>query len=243
MLSDGSEREYFARLVRYERARDGSDELVAVFEILYERAAADPETRITLFQCLPKQGKMENIIQKSTELGVSRIVPVVSERSVPAPRDAGARVSRWRRIAEAACKQSGRGSVPEVADFVYIAGVPAAASGSVMIFPYEGERVTSIKSVLRALAAGGCESRQLDVIREGVAAEVRRSAEVGAFDIAVVIGPEGGFAEHEAAALVCAGARACSLGRTILRTETAGPAAIAMIVYELELDRKPAVAR
>lgn len=207
LLSDGSGKEYFSRLVRY-------DDAAAVFETLYERAAtADPETKITLFQCLPKQGKMEQIIQKATELGVFRIIPVLSERSVPRPQNMDARVSRWRRIAEEASKQSGRGRVPEVADGIGIAEAPAAAGGGILLFPYEGERKTSIKNVLRSLD---------------------KDAQA---EIALIIGPEGGFSEREAAALIQAGARACSLGRTVLRTETAGPAAIAMIVYELELDR------
>jgi 16S rRNA (uracil1498-N3)-methyltransferase len=212
MLSDGSGNEFFSQLIGY---TDDGGTLSAHFEVLYARAAdTEPETKVTLFQCLPKRGKMESIIQKTTELGVYAVVPVISARSVSRPADMTAKTARWQRIAEEACKQSGRGAVPAVCESIGVSDIPAAVpTDTLLIFPYEQEQAVSIKSVLRAHGASG-EARE----------------------IALIIGPEGGFTGQEADMLRSAGACVCSLGKTILRTETAGPAAIAMIRYELELD-------
>jgi 16S rRNA (uracil1498-N3)-methyltransferase len=210
LLSDGSGREYYSKLIEY--GDEIGDAASARFEILYTRETdAEPGTRVTLFQCLPKQNKMEQIIQKAVELGVYRIIPVRSERSVPNLANSDAKLTRWRKIAEAACKQSGRGIVPEVAGCINLADIPeAAADAEIIILPYERERGVSIKTVLRSAS--------------------------NIHDAALIIGPEGGFAEMEVALLEKGGARVCTLGKTVLRTETAGPAALAMIFYELELD-------
>jgi 16S rRNA (uracil1498-N3)-methyltransferase len=212
MLSDGSGNEYFSKLIGYTQD-DGIP--AAHFEVLYVKASeTEPETKVTLFQCLPKRGKMEYIIQKTTELGVHGIVPVTSKRSVSRSADTASKTARWQRIAEEACKQSGRGRVPRVFESIGVSDIPLVVpKGALIIFPYEQEHTVSIKSVLRAHKASGGER-----------------------EIALIIGPEGGFTDHEADMLQGAGARVCSLGKTILRTETAGPASIAMIRYELELD-------
>jgi 16S rRNA (uracil1498-N3)-methyltransferase len=172
--------------------------------------APEPRVRIALYQCVPKQGKMETVIRKATELGAVRFVPVFSERSVPKPSNMDAKLERWQRVAEEAAKQSGRGSVPAV-------DVPLGLSEAVgtfgefdlVVFPYEMEDRRTIKDVLRAAA--------------------------DAVHIAIVIGPEGGFTDAEAFAIEDVGGAPCSLGATILRSETAGPAAVAMTLYELEL--------
>jgi 16S rRNA (uracil1498-N3)-methyltransferase len=160
---------------------------------------------------------METVIQKSTELGAARFVPVFSERSVPKAKNTDAKALRWQRVAEEASKQSGRGSVPLVEPPIAIAEAAAALGEFDMaIFPYENEEKITIKDVLR-----------------GFLSETGDNASHNS--IAIIIGPEGGFTEEEARLLISSGARACSLGGTILRTETAGPAAIAMALYELEL--------
>jgi 16S rRNA (uracil1498-N3)-methyltransferase len=212
-LCDGAGREYDGVI---EDIGDASGGAIAV-SVTDVRQSAEPRSEITLYQCMPKQGKMETVIQKSTELGAARFVPVFSARSVPKAKNAEAKLSRWRRVAEEASKQSGRGVVPQVEQPVFIAEAAAALGDfDIALFPYENERGTTIKSVLRGFAAeqGDAPSHS---------------------HIAIIIGPEGGFTGEEAGLLVGAGARPCSLGTTILRTETAGPAAIAMALYELEL--------
>jgi 16S rRNA (uracil1498-N3)-methyltransferase len=202
-----------------------------------QRFSAEPRLRITLFQGVPKQGKMETVIQKSVELGVHAVVPVYTARSVsrekghggnpfqkeknranvfigdPALQANNPKWERWRRVAAEAVKQCGRGVVPAVEEPISAEALSDRLGAfDLVLFPYENEREITIKDVLRDWQGAG----------EGKT-------------VAIIIGPEGGFSEREAEALVSAGGRACSLGRTILRTETAGPAAIAMAMYELEL--------
>jgi 16S rRNA (uracil1498-N3)-methyltransferase len=221
LLSDGSGREYYSKLIEYGDETGGAA-ITARFEILYTRESdTEPKTKVTLFQCLPKQNKMAQIIQKTVELGVYRIIPVRSERSVLNPVNADAKHARWRKIAEAACKQSGRGIVPDVAEYADLVDIPKmAADADLILLPYELERGVSIKTVLRSA------NNQCDFSHNNQ-------------NIALIIGPEGGFAESEIALLKKGGARVCTLGKTVLRTETAGPAALAMIFYELELDGNP----
>jgi 16S rRNA (uracil1498-N3)-methyltransferase len=208
VVCDGTGREYTGVIVDI-----GDRVALSVADIVQ---SAEPRTEITLYQCVPKQSRMEVVIQKSTELGVVRFVPVLSERSVPRPRDDGRRMERWRRIAREAAKQSGRSVVPSVDSPVTLSDAVGTFGGyDLVLFPYENEDGVTIKDVLR-----GCLSRM---------------GGDGLLQVAVVIGPEGGFAAAEAAAIVGAGGEACSLGGTILRTETAGPAAISMVLYELEL--------
>jgi 16S rRNA (uracil1498-N3)-methyltransferase len=220
VVCDGTGREYTGTI-------DDIGEVVtlSVSDIV---GAVEPRTKITLYQCVPKHGKMEVVIQKATELGVVRFVPVFSERSVPRPGDSGRKSERWQRVAESASKQSGRGLVPVVDIPLSLAeALETLGEYDLTIFPYENEDRDTIKDVLRGYAAasgsfGGEPSDLPDASDRGVR-------------VAVIIGPEGGFTDAEAFAIESAGAEPCSLGATILRTETAGPAATAMILYELEL--------
>jgi 16S rRNA (uracil1498-N3)-methyltransferase len=211
-VCDGTGREYIGTIDEI-----GEVVMLSVNDITH---AVEPRTKITLYQCVPKQGKMETVIQKSTELGAVRFVPVFSERSVPRQAGSGNKQERWQRVAESASKQSGRGLVPAVDVPLTLAeAVGTFGEYDLTLFPYENEGRDTIKDVLRGYAAAA-----------GVEAPGDRGARV-----AVIIGPEGGFSDAEAFAIEGAGAAPCSLGATILRTETAGPAAVAMILYELEL--------
>jgi 16S rRNA (uracil1498-N3)-methyltransferase len=218
-VCDGTGREYTGTIDEI-----GEVVTLSVGDIVH---AVEPRTNITLYQCVPKHGKMEVVIQKSTELGVARFVPVFSERSVPKPSGAERKSERWQRVAESASKQSGRGLVPVV-------DVPLSLTDAVgtfgeydlTIFPYENEDRDTIKDVLRSYAAASAST--------GGEPSVTSPSGRGA-RIAVVVGPEGGFTDAEAFAIENAGAAPCSLGATILRTETAGPTAVAMVLYELEL--------
>ena len=168
--------------------------------------------RVRLFQALPKADKMELIIQKAVELGVYEIIPVASGRCVvklDAKKEAS-KLARWNAIAEAAAKQSRRALIPKVSHVVSFAdAVKEAAGADVKMIPYE-------------LAADMERTRELiGSIRPGS-------------QIAVMIGPEGGFEETEIEQAKAAGIVPVTLGRRILRTETAGFTVMAWLMYHLE---------
>ncbi|MCL2670415.1 MAG: 16S rRNA (uracil(1498)-N(3))-methyltransferase [Clostridiales bacterium] len=163
--------------------------------------------KITLFQCLPKGDKMEWITQKCVELGVCAIVPVLSARCVAQPKeDYGKKRERLQRIAQEAAKQSKRGVLSAVLPLIKLADSDFSAFDAVLL-AYEEEKTASLKSALRQ-----CAGQRL----------------------ALLIGPEGGFTPEEAALLCEKGAISVSLGPRILRTETAGMAMLAQVLYELE---------
>ncbi len=168
--------------------------------------------KVTLFQGLPKGDKMELIIQKAVELGVYEIVPTAMKRCVVKldERKAAAKTKRWQSIAEAAAKQSRRGLIPKVSPVMSMAqALDAAADMEVKLIPYELE---SGMERTRELLSG---------IRPGQR-------------VAVFIGPEGGFEESEIVAARERGICPVTLGRRILRTETAGMTVLAWIGYLCE---------
>ncbi|MBO4580258.1 MAG: 16S rRNA (uracil(1498)-N(3))-methyltransferase [Clostridiales bacterium] len=172
----------------------------------------EPSYRVTLLQSISKGERMDLTIQKAVELGVDTIVPVFSTRCVVTPKE-NRKCDRWRKIALEAARQSGRGRVPEVLDpMKYAEAVKYAKDNCpVMIFPWEEASGATLKTCLES------------------------AKESGKTNIAVFIGPEGGFTPEEAALASDAGASVVTLGPRILRTETAGPAVLAMVLYELEL--------
>ena len=169
-------------------------------------------SRIYLFQGLPKGDKMEWIIQKCVELGVYQIIPVAMKRCVVKldGKKAQAKVDRWQGIAQAAAKQSRRGIVPQVSGVVDFAGaVKMASDMDVKMLPYElAQDMEQTRQVIEHLIPGQ--------------------------SIAVFIGPEGGFEETEVARAVEGGAVPVTLGRRILRTETAGMTVLSWLMYRLE---------
>lgn len=205
-ISDTNEFEYMTEIL------DVSPAMVTVRILDKQKFAREPQIKVTLYQGVPKRGKMETIIQKSVELGVYAIVPVFTERTVVTEKHGfEKKLDRWNRISAEAVKQCKRGIVPKVRKSMsFNEMLDDLAQYDLILFPYEDESEISIKDVLRNLK----ERRE---------------------NIAVIIGPEGGFAEEEARAIVAAGGKSVSLGKTILRTETAGPATLAMIMYELEI--------
>ena len=224
-ISDSQEWEYQAELVRLDS--DGAE--AAILD--KQRFTAEPETKITLFQGIPKQGKMELIVQKAVELGVSDIVPVFMKRTVVTDKgNFGRKIQRWQKISDEAVKQCRRGVIPEVHDAVKMDGaIGRFGEFDMVLLPYENEEGTTIKDVLRAAVSQDCGNGSDSDGSDDAKPSGRPVS------IAVVIGPEGGFSDEEAEAVVGAGGLSVSLGKTTLRTETAGIAAIAMIMYELEL--------
>lgn len=205
-VSDGMGREYCCRLKEV-----GSDKVIA--EILKEqRESRELPARIYLFQGLPKGDKMEWILQKAVELGVFQVIPVVTQRTVVKldKKKEDAKVRRWNSIAESAAKQSGRSLIPQVTEVMSFKEALAFTGGfDVKIIPFEH--------------AEGMEEtkRQLEQIRSGMS-------------VGIFIGPEGGFEESEIVLAESQGVRPVSLGKRILRTETAGMMILSVIGYLLE---------
>ncbi len=170
-------------------------------------------SKIYLFQGLPKADKMELIIQKAVELGAYEVIPVAMKRSVVRldHKKAAAKVARWQGIAEAAAKQSKRGIIPQVTDVMsFKEAIEYSKRAQLRLVPYE-------------LAEGMDQT-----------GEIIRNIQPGQ-DIAIFIGPEGGFDEAEIRAALEDGMETVTLGKRILRTETAGMTMLSILMYHLEL--------
>lgn len=179
--------------------------------IVATQAAIRPPVHLVLLQGVPKGSKMDAVVRMSTELGVGEILPFHSTRTVA---EGAQRTPRWRRIAEQSAQQCGRSDVPVVHDPMALAAALDRVAGyDAVLLLWEGERT---QSIARILSAVGRPQR-----------------------VAVVIGPEGGLAPAEVDLARARGAVPVTIGPLILRTETAGVVALAMVLYELTL-RKPA---
>ena len=211
IICDGEGTDHFARIENYE---DGT---VRAKVIERRDSEAELPARIYLFQGMPKKDKLEMIIQKAVELGVYEIIPVMTRRVIVRLDDARKeerKLERWRSIAESAAKQSGRGIIPEVHSVLSFKEALGYAAGlETKFIPYENADSS---------ADGMEEARRL--IRE-----LHGQKSIGIF-----IGPEGGFEPDEVESAVAAGFKCISLGRRILRTETAGPALLSVIMFELD---------
>ena len=173
-------------------------------------SAGEPPYRATVFQAEVKGDKFDTVVQKAVELGASEIVPFVSSRCVsrPDPRDAEKKRKRRERIALEAAKQCGRGAVPSVCAAVTFDEAVALAAGSDLpLFCWE-EATVPLRNVMKGAKPSS---------------------------ITVVIGPEGGFSAEEARIAAEAGLTPVSLGRRILRTETAAGAVLSALSYEYEI--------
>lgn len=174
--------------------------------------------KVYLFQGLPKGDKMEFIIQKMVELGVYEIIPVAMQRCVVKLDDkkAKSKIARWQGIAEAAAKQSKRGIVPQIHTVMsYKEALAYAADMDCRLVPYEMEETLD--------GASGMEGTKklIEAIQPGES-------------VAIFIGPEGGFEDGEIQSAISQGMKPITLGKRILRTETAGMTVMAWIMYQLE---------
>ncbi|MCI6887822.1 MAG: 16S rRNA (uracil(1498)-N(3))-methyltransferase [Lachnospiraceae bacterium] len=205
-VRDGISRNYICELETME-----PDQIRA--RILSEEAdSSELPAKLYLFQGLPKSDKMELIIQKAVELGAYQIIPVATRRAVVKldKKKEESRVKRWNAIAESAAKQSGRMMIPEVTGVMSLKEAFHYASGfDRNLIPYE-------------LAEGMEETRR-------VLAQIRPGMQVGIF-----IGPEGGFDVEEVEQAVAEGIHPITLGRRILRTETAGMTMLSILMFQLE---------
>ncbi len=205
-ISDGQGTDYVCEV-------DRLDETEVVLNIFSsEKSYSELASRIYLFQGLPKGDKMELIIQKAVELGVFEIVPVATRRAVVKldEKKAKKKTERWNAIALGAAKQSGRSLIPEVKPVMRFAeALEYAKELDVLLIPYEmAEGMEKTKEIISA---------------------VRQGQSVGVF-----IGPEGGFDEEEVEKAAAEGAQPVTLGRRILRTETAGLTVLSILMYHLE---------
>lgn len=198
---------------RYQCVLKEAEEKQVLFRIReYEQDDRELSSKIYLFQGLPKGDKMEFIIQKAVELGVYEVVPVGMHRCVVKldEKRAGKKLVRWNSIAEAAAKQSGRSRVPAVHSVLsFQEALEYADLLDVILVLYEKEEnMRETKQIMKKILPGQ--------------------------SVGIFVGPEGGFEEWEAEQAVRGRARTVSLGRRILRTETAGLAALAILMYHLE---------
>lgn len=202
--------------------------LVEIVEILPQQVSAriverlegsgEPRVHVTIAQSLPKGDKMEIIIQKCTEIGAASFLPFLSERTVVQydQKKEEKRTARWRKIAKEAAEQAHRSKIPAVVPPVswksLLAELP---EHDLVCVCYEKEHGLQLRDVLKPFAE-----------------KMQSQNQGGAPRVLIAIGPEGGFTEHEIGQLEAAGAVSVGLGRRILRTETAGMAALTCIMYE-----------
>lgn len=169
------------------------------------KCISEPNTIVTLYQGIPKGEKMDLIVQKSVELGINKIVPVIMSRCISRPDQKSSRkkVDRWQKIAEEAAKQSRRGIIPKVCEPIELDyAINDAKSSDIVLAFYE---------------SGGDKLKNL----------VGQNAK----SVSIFIGPEGGFEEHEINSILNSGGVCATLGNRILRTETAPLAAISIIMH------------
>ena len=206
LISSGDNLEYACYIEEM-----GSEEVLA--HVMYvQEAGYELSSRIYLFQGLPKGDKMELIIQKAVELGVHEIIPVATRRAVVKleGKKEENKIRRWQAIAGSAAKQSKRMYVPEVKPVMrFSQATEQAKELDIVLLPYElAEGMRKTKEIIAQIEPGG--------------------------SIGIFIGPEGGFDEEEVRMAVEMGAKAITLGKRILRTETAGLTVLSVLMFALE---------
>lgn len=206
LLGDGMSKNYLCTLKSIENQQ-------VTAEILsLDEAGRELPSRLYLFQGLPKSDKMELIIQKAVELGACQIIPVATKRAVVKldGKKEEARIKRWNAISESAAKQSKRVLIPEVTGVMTLKEAFAYVKDfDVNLIPYEHETgMEGTKNVLSAIKPG--------------------------MQVGIFIGPEGGFDDGEVAAAAAHGIKPVTLGKRILRTETAGMAILSILGFQLE---------
>ncbi len=227
LLCDGKGTEYTVKIDQVSRSRIKT-------EILEKSKKQIHSPLVTLAQGVPKSDKMEWIVQKATELGVSTIVPLVTERTIVKVRDAEKRLVRWQKICREAAMQSNRADIPKIesiqkfSDFLVSLSTPLApllAKGGSMAHPTSEEEDKGGFSSQETLLLLPWEEETTPI-----KTVLRERSNIKSF--VILIGPEGGFSPSEAATAQKKGFRAVSLGPNILRTETAAVAVLSMLLYE-----------
>ncbi|MBO4401702.1 MAG: 16S rRNA (uracil(1498)-N(3))-methyltransferase [Selenomonadaceae bacterium] len=182
--------------------------------------------RITLADCLPKQNKFDTIVEKATELGIDRLEPLISDRTIARPGNfrAKSKLERWARVAKEAAEQCARDTLPEIGSICELADwlkeikprlgkfkdKKFDGGGALLLFFNEKETADNLPEILHAYKNCDCDK-----------------------NIILLIGPEGGFSEREVREIKAAGGVSVSLGRRILKTDTAAISALAIVQYEM----------
>lgn len=203
-VSDGEKSEYLCEIASLQ------NEYLELNILTKNDLKTESQVSISIYQGLPKSEKMDYIVQKNTEIGVKEIVPVVTDRTIIKIKDMKKeekKLSRWRKIARESAKQSKRGIIPTVSNIVSLKDALEKAKETEIIVFYEMEHNNTLKTLLR------------EPIKN---------------KISIFIGPEGGFEKDEIELIKEYGGKVISLGKRILRTETAGLVASAIILYELD---------
>lgn len=206
LISNGQDKDYYCKIESI------SDNEIKALILDEEFEGTELPTELYLFQGLPKSDKMEFIIQKAVELGVKEIIPVATKRCVVKLDDKkeASKIKRWQAISESAAKQSRRTIIPEISSVMsFREAINRAKEFELGIIPYENFKdMTETKEVLN---------------------KVQKGIKIGIF-----IGPEGGFEESEIQYALENGIHPISLGKRILRTETAGLAILSVLMFQLE---------
>lgn len=205
-LCDGEKWEYIGKIQEVHK----DQVLVSYQERIQSRREAP--VKVSLYQGIPKAAKMELIIQKTTEMGIVEIIPVVTKRTVVQlnEKDQAKKIDRWQKIATEAAKQSKRGKIPLIQQPLSFQEALSHGLGNQLnIVAYEGERERGLKAILQSAKADKVQS------------------------LGIWVGPEGGFEEAEINSAEKISCHSVTLGPRILRTETAGLALLSMILYEL----------
>lgn len=204
-VSDGENKEYTCKIETI------TDEYIEAVILEQKQIQLENATKIDLIQALPKSDKMEYIIQKTTELGINKIIPVITQRVVVKLDDNSKikKVQRWQKIAEEASKQCKRDNIPQIDSIIHISNlVEKLKEYDIVLLAYENEKQERIKDIIE---------------------EIKKSNK-----IAIMIGPEGGFEENEIKYLLeYQNTKIISLGKRILRTETAGIVVTSILKYEI----------
>lgn len=204
-ICDGNNKEYICKILDINN-QEIKTEVVQELEI-----SRESKIKITLFQSLPKGQKMELILQKSVELGVHSIVPVITDRCISIIKDAKTeknKLERWQKIIDEASKQSKRGIVPQITSTVKLSELNKnKLDYDLILMPHVLGNQKNLKEVLKSNS--------------------------DSINIAIFIGPEGGFTEDEVEMVLNWGAIPITLGPRILRTETAGFVTSSVVMYEL----------
>ncbi len=201
LLCDGAGRECLCRVV------DCAPGIVNLTAMEYRDAASEAKIRASVYMAFPKADKLEHVIQKATELGAYEIVAFPSARCVSKPDEKSLhkKLERWQKIAVSAAEQSGRGRIPQVLALPsYGAALERAAQSDRALLFYENEHALTLKMAL--------EGKHFSTV-------------------SLLTGPEGGWEEREVAQAQAAGFQICTLGRRILRCETAPLCALSAVMY------------
>lgn len=194
---------------------DSFEQEKMIASIKEKRQERKNNIHITLFQGLPKADKMEQIIQKTTELGIETIVPTQMKRAVVklTEKEKLRKQQRWQTIAEVACKQCGRNTIPTIQEVVpFSQAIERFPEYDVVLLAYEKEEKVTLKEQLQ---------------------NIKKEAKQSLY-IAIIVGPEGGLEPEEVEMLIQKGAKSITLGKRILRTETVGMLLTGILMYELE---------